>query len=240
MSGSGEGMAAEARIEAYLRNEMSGDDRAAFERELLRDPALRAEVELEQRITDRLRVLYAPPAAVPTAAGGTAVPARAPAARRWVQIALGLAAVLAIAAGVHFSGMLGPGPGGTKADAVLARFVRTGFEPAWVCKDDAEFIQCTRDKFGQAFTVAPAGGVQVVGWDYCSGVLGDEAGVMLVKLGEGEQAIVVVDRTSNDRPVEVEPGSGMRVHRRTIGSAVLYEVSKREEPAVLPLVAPAE
>lgn len=223
----------EARIEAYLRGEMGGDDRAAFEREMLRDPSLREAVELERRITDRLRALYSPPAA-------TAARAAAPTARRWVQIALGLAAVLALAAGVHFSGILGPGPGGTKADAVLTRFVRTGFEPAWVCKDDAEFIQYTRDQFGQAFTVKPSEGVQVVGWDYCSGVLGDRAGVMLVKLGDEDKAIVVVDRTSNDRPVEVEPGSGLKVHRRKVGGAVLYEVSKRESPAVLPLVAPAD
>lgn len=238
MSGPGDELTNEVRIEAYLRNELTGDDRAAFERDMLREPALRAAVDLQRRIDDRLRALYTPPAAT-AADARIAAPAPgpgAPSARRWVKIALGVAAVLAVAAGVHFSGILGPGPGGTKADAVLARFVRTGFEPAWVCKDDAEFIQYTRDKFDQPFSVSPSADVQVVGWDYCSGVLGDEAGVMLVKLVPNGQAIVVVDRKANDRPVEVEPASGMKVHRRKVGNAVLYEISNRAEPVVLPLV----
>lgn len=248
MSGSAEEMVS-ARIEMYLRNEMDGEDRAAFEREMLRDPALRAEVELERTISERLRAMYAPPAPpalptplampvapVATAASGVAGSTRGPATRPWVRIALGIAAVLAIAAGVHFSGVLGPAPGGTKADAILARLERTGFEPAWACEDDAEFVQYTREKFGQAFTVAPASGVQVIGWDYCSGVLGDEAGVMMVNLGEEERAIVIVDRKSHDRPVEIDASGGLRVHRLRVGGAVLYEVSKRESPAVLPLV----
>lgn len=236
MSGRDEENTVQMRIESYLRNEMTGDERAAFEREQLREPSLRAAVELERTIDDRLRAMFAPPAPAtlePLASGGSAP---MPVPRSWVRLALGLAAVLALAAGVHFSGILGPAPGGTKADAVLARFVRTGFEPAWVCKDDAEFIQYTRDTFGQAFTVAPSADVQVVGWDYCSGVLGDEAGVLLVKLGDDEKAILVVDKRANDRPVEVEPASGLTVHRRKVGSAVLYEVSKRDTPAVLPLV----
>lgn len=247
MSGSAEETLS-ARIEMYLRNEMDGEDRAAFEREMLRDPALRAEVELERTISDRLRAMYAPPAppAMPTtAAAATAVAriagsTRGPATQPWVRIALGIAAVLAIAAGVHFSGVLGPAPGGTKADAILARLERTGFEPAWACEDDAEFVQYTREKFGQAFTVAPASGVQVIGWDYCSGVLGDEAGVMMVNLGEAERAIVIVDRKSHDRPVEIDASGGLRVHRLQVGGAVLYEVSKRESPAVLPLVSRVE
>lgn len=230
MSGSAEEMLS-ARIEMYLRNEMVGEERAAFEREMLRDPTLRAEVELERTISDRLRAMYAPPAA-PMLSGSR----RGPVVRPWVRIALGMAAMLAIAAGVHFSGVLGPAPGGTKADAILARLERTGFEPAWACEDDAEFVQYTREKFGQAFTVAPASGVQVIGWDYCSGVLGDEAGVMMVNLAEGERAIVIVDRKSHDRPVEIDASGGLRVHRLSVGGAVLYEVSKREVPAVLPLV----
>lgn len=249
MSGSAEETLS-ARIEMYLRNEMDGEERAAFEREMLRDPALRAEVELERTISDRLRAMYAPPApptplSMPVAPAATAVAriagsTRGPATQPWVRIALGIAAMLAIAAGVHFSGVLGPAPGGTKADAILARLERTGFEPAWACEDDAEFVQYTREKFGQAFTVAPASGVQVIGWDYCSGVLGDEAGVMMVKLGESERAIVIVDRKAHDRPVEVEPSGGLRVHRLKVGNAVLYEISKRDAAAVIPLVSRVE
>jgi hypothetical protein len=223
-----------ARVEEYLREEMTGDDRAAFEREILRDPTLRAEVELAQRMNERLRAMYSPPA--PAALANSA----APQTRVWVRAALGMAAVLAMIAGVYFSGVLSPRPGGTKADAVLARLERTGFEPAWACKDDAEFVQYTHDKFGQAFTVTAEPGVHVVGWDYCSGVLGDEAGVMMVKLNNNEHAIVLVDRTSHDRPVEVDAASGLHVHRRKVGDAVLYEVSKREFPAVLPLVKAAD
>jgi len=230
LSGSGDETGS-ARIELYLRDEMSAKDRAAFEREMLRGGSLRAEVELERRIGDRLRAMYAPPEAPMIPGGG-----QGPMVRPWVRIALGMAAMLAIVAGVYFSGMLGPAPGGTKADAILARLERTGFEPSWACENDAEFVRYTREKFGQAFTVAPAAGVQVIGWDYCSGVLGEEAGVMLVKLGDGERVIVIVDRKSHDRPVEVEPSGGLRVHRLKVGNAVLYEVSKREAAAVIPLV----
>ena len=239
MSGPGDEVSTNAmRIEAYLRNELNGADRAEFEREMLRDPALRAEVELERKISDRLRAIYAPPA--PSVIPSTAAAVHLHATRGWVRVALGMAAVLALAAGVYFSGVLSPAPGGTKADDILARLERTGFEPAWACKDDAEFVQYTRDKFGQAFTVAPTSDMQVVGWDYCSGVLGDEAGVMMVKLGENERAIVVVDRLSHDRPVKVDPSSGLHVHRLKVGDAVLYEVSHRTRATVLPLVSKAD
>jgi len=236
VSGAGDDMRAAMRTEAYLRNELSADDRASFERDVLRDPALRAELELERRIDDRLRAMYAPPS--PVALAGAPGENRRPAG--WVRAAMGIAAVLAVAAGVHFSGVLRTAPGGTKADAVLARLERTGFEPAWLCRDDAEFAQFTRARYGQAFTVASAPGMQVVGWQYCSGVLGDEAGVMMVKFGETERAIVVVDKREHDRPVEVDPASGLRVHRKKIGGAVLYEVSGRDTPAVLPLVHAAD
>ena len=49
MSGPGDEVPTNAiRIEAYLRNELSGADRAEFERDMLRDPALHAEVELRR------------------------------------------------------------------------------------------------------------------------------------------------------------------------------------------------
>ncbi len=225
-----------AQIDAFLRGEMTPADRGAFEREMLKDPALRAEVELERRIDERLRAIYAPPAMA-------TVPARVrvPTARPWTRIAMGMAAAIAlVAAGVYFTVLRVPGPGGTRADVILASMERNGFEPVWECKDDEEFRRYTQEKFGQAFTVAQDANVRVVGWHYCTGVLSDDAGVMLVELGGSDRAIVVVDRRANDRRVEVDAASGARVHRLRVGDAVLYEVSKRAEPAVLPLVRAAE
>ncbi|MBX3407611.1 MAG: hypothetical protein KF869_12695 [Phycisphaeraceae bacterium] len=230
------------RLEAYADGALGAADRADFEREMLRDPALRAEVEMQERINDRLRALYAPPesVAVPALAGSakySAHPTHAPPApRRWVGWALGIAAAIALAfVGIQYTGLLGPGPGDTRADALYTRLVRMGFEPAWECKDDAEFIAYTRDKFGQAFTIDPTPGVTLLGWTYCTGVLGDQAGVLLVDAG-GEKVIVVVDRAGQDRPVKVDGASGLRVIRQRAGNAVLYEVTPRQEAVVLPHV----
>lgn len=233
MSGPRENMS--ERLEAYAEGGLGAPERAEFERLILKDPALRAEVELQQRVNERLRAIFMPPESV-----GTTSTTPRPSVP-WARWALGIAAAIALAAvGIQYTGLLGPGPGDTRADALYTRLVRTGFEPAWECKDDAEFVAYTRDKFGQAFTVSPAAELQVLGWDYCSGVLGDEAGVLLVKIGAGDKAIVVVDRAVNDRPVVVEPTSLLHVHRRALGNAVLYEVSNRDRPAVLPAIQAVE
>ncbi len=227
---SGERAGSAERLEAYVEGSLGAAERAAFERDMLRDPALRAEVETQQRIDDRLRAIFAPP--VPAGAPGAPPRPVAP----WTRLALGLAAALALAAaGAYWAGLLGRGPGDTRADALYARLVRTGFEPAWVCGDDAEFVAYTRDTFGQAFTIEPAPGVELLGWTYCSGVLGDGAGVLLATVG-GDRAIVIVDRSGNDRRVPVDAGSGLRVFRARAGGAVLYEVTPRDSPALLPRV----
>lgn len=234
MSGPREDMS--ERLEAYAEGGLSAPERAEFERLMLKDPVLRAEVELQQRVNERLRVLYSPPESVSAPVAAGAAGHVGPSPRHWFGWALGLAAAVALAAiGIRYTGLLGPGPGDTRADALYTRLVSTGFEPAWVCKDDAEFVAYTRDKFGQAFTIEPTPGISLLGWTYCAGVLGDEAGVLLVDAG-GEKVIVVVDKAGQDRPVKIDDASGLRVIRQRVGDAVLYEVTPRQEAVVLPHV----
>lgn len=218
------------RLEAYAEGGLSAPERAEFEREMLTDPALRDEVELQRRVDGRLRALFEPPASIGLPG---VTPRRVGTRARW---ALGVAAALALAVGgAYWALWRAPGPGDARVEALYARLVRTGFEPGWVCKDDAEFVAYTRDKFGQAFTVEPAPGVALLGWTYCSGVLGEEAGVLLATAGD-DRVIVIVDRSSNDRRVPLDAGTGLRVFRGSAGSAVLYEVTPRDRPTVLPHV----
>lgn len=52
------------RLEAYLDGALTGEDLAAFQRELAANPALRAEIEAQERINDSLGRLFARDAAV--------------------------------------------------------------------------------------------------------------------------------------------------------------------------------
>ncbi len=118
------------------------------------------------------------------------------------------------------------------ADVVLSRFEKSGFEPLWACETDEQFVSYTREKLGVAFVVKPQPNLQLVGWSYADGVLGDSAPVLLAR-HEGQPIMVVMDRARNDHRVRVAEQSGLKVHRAELGRVVLYEISPSCAPVVV-------
>lgn len=228
------GGARSALIDAMLDGDMSPEDRAALERRAADDAGLRAELELQTRIDERLAVLMRVPeadAAVPVA--GSIGTRRSGALPVWVRVA---AALLLVGAGVWMFTAgplkLGTPESAIAASSVLARLEKSGFEPTWVCENDEHFAKYTREALGVEFVVRAPEGLQLVGWSYADGVLGDAAPVLLAR-HEGQQLIVVMDRAGNDRRVRVDESSGLKVHRASFDGLVLYEISRGCAPVIV-------
>jgi hypothetical protein len=230
-----------ARIDAYLDGTLSPGERIAFERSVSDDPALGAEVELQQRIDGRLRVLMAAPEAPasPVATGAIAGRVGFPS---WLRIAAVIAVVGAgVWAGVSrpWEGLFKPAPSNLSADAVVKRLiVDEGFKPMWVCDDDAKFLAYTQKELKTPFLVRPAPGVQLVGWAYAPGLLAEDAEpakVLLVR-AEGKEVVVAMGPRADDRTVHTDPGSHLNIHRKVYKGVVMYEISPLDHAVVLPAV----
>ncbi len=237
-------------IDRYLDGLLSAAERADFERQLKSDPALAAELDLQQRIDSSLRGRFAPPAVIEAT---TAAKMNRAASNRPMRIGAGLAAAAAIAIAGYVAwptarqllglgGRKGPTPihfVQVGAGEAYRTQVDSGMKPEWVCKDDAEFAATLEKAVGESLVVAAAPGLDVIGWSY-NPIEGDKSrGVFsgytmyLLTRVEGEPVVVMIDRTAYDKPVEVDSDSGLHVFRRQIGGAVFYEVSPLEAPKVL-------
>jgi hypothetical protein len=201
-------------------------ERAAFESALRDNPALQAELDLEQHIETSIRRLT--PYAAPTA--------KAPAARRLLRPALlAIAAILALAVGIGLyvlSRPTAPSPA-----SAYQRLVSTGFKPTWVCETDDEFVEFARKRTGHPFLIPMATpGVQVVGWSYPPreehGILSGLSAYILTRV-EGREVVVIADAKARDRALALD-GPRLHLHRRELGGVVLYEVSPFDQPRVIP------
>lgn len=220
-----------ATIDAMLDGAMTPEDRADFERRAASDDGLRAELALQARIDERLGVLMGVPEMPGVAA--TLPARRASAFPMWTRVA---AALLLVGVGAWMFTAdplkLGTPKSAVAANVVLTRLENNGFEPVWVCENDAQFAKYTREALGVEFVVRAPATVQLVGWSYADGVLGDAAPVLLAR-SEGEELIVVMDRARNDHVVRVDESSGLKVHRAEFKGLVFYEVSRGCAPVIV-------
>jgi hypothetical protein len=165
--------------------------------------------------------------------------------------ALGIAAVLAVIVGVQYTGLLGgnsgggpsgQGPQSARGDAAgLFRSIEAaGFTPVWVCSTDEELRKYTRENLGAAWTIAPVPGLELVGWSYTDRLLNGQYSSVLLATYNGRRLIVVADHAHFDRKVNAPADGSLKVHKRTIGETVVYEVSPLDEPVVLGRISAAE
>lgn len=224
-------------LDRYLDGELTGSEREQFERAVQRDAGLRAAVEAQRRIDERVCALFAPPSAP-----GAALTRGTGSVRSWRGMARLAACSALLFAGAWGAWALWLSPyagkaSGPFADAVRRVFVqetRAGFEPRWVCRDDAQFMEFTRDRLGTALLVTPQAGLTLLGWGYEPGLMGPLTTTLYAKF-EGEPVMVVMDRADKD-PAGIEGTAGaLRLFRREIAGIALYEVSRAPTPRLLGL-----
>ncbi len=241
----------DTRLDAYLDDVMTPDERAVYQRKIESDEPLRDQVELQQDIDQSLRRLFAPPSADRVTAGIAEVRQSkshklpAPAKRDWGAVPRRLAAAAAIVAGV-FGGWLtwnalqpssvsNPYGPWRSIEVVYADSVANDMEPEWICDTESEFADSIRSHFGQA-AVIPfelPDGMAALGLAYGNSI--SRRTVYLLAEVNNEPVIVFIDRVEADPGPTVDESSGLNLFKRRLGLLVLYELSPLEEPTLLQL-----
>jgi hypothetical protein len=164
--------------------------------------------------------------------------------------ALAGTAYVLLPTGVKPSPVGSPGPVAarpTRTPESLYRMLhKRGFKPAFVCENDEQFDRFLTDRFGGSFLLASSAALEVVGWDYADGMVGEATAVVMTRF-EGKEVVLLVDRAEEDRKPPApcdgnsdgsssgeKPETPLFMHRAEIGSLVVYEVSPFDQPAVLP------
>ncbi len=203
---------------------------------------------LEARVDEVLRRMIVPPSperlsAIATRAIEEALtPGAAPEAtrrrlpRRAMVLAAGLFAALA-GSWLAWSAIAPRGQARSPYDTAWRSFetayrdwTAPGFEPQWVCRDQAQFAETFRGTLHQPLALGPLPpGTETVGMIVCNSL--SPRTTCVVGRSAGEPVVVFVDRIERD--FAVTPPSGLSMFRREIGRLVLYEVSALQAPVLL-------
>jgi len=125
-----------------------------------------------------------------------------------------------------------------KAREIYTRIVSAGFDPAVECRTDQQFIEWMRNNHDTEVLIpASTPGIELVGWDY-KRALTTRTSVLLARVRPdadtpGVEVIVLIDDRTEARRLFAPEGSGLHVHRRTLGSVVLYEVTPLDRPRLI-------
>lgn len=192
---------------------------------------------------DSERAAVPAPAPIPISRGVPSTPqiAVAPKSRagwnRWIGYAV--AAVIGIAGVVWWSSTV-PDPEARRilsAGQVLAVSMEGGFKPAFICKDDAEFIAVVKNRFGTGLLVASTETISVLGWaysdTYAADIVSKNTLVLMAKV-DGREVLVFMDRAPGEHVLKKgDAPDGYRLFNRTVGGLVLYELTPFDSARVL-------
>jgi hypothetical protein len=227
------------RLIAYAEGQLPLDDRAAFERELAESPELRAQFDLMRQIDRSLMSQFSPPADLEAQPSPSLAPSTGLVMnpwRRWAGI-VGAAVAASILIALAWSFVAGPPrPQRLTLASLYESHVAGGFKPDWVCKDDREFIDTTRQAFGVPLLARTEGEVEIIGWAGYGDRLTDlglsgSAKEILARVN-GEEVLVLIDSPPPAKP----PRDGSRklnVFERRIGDVALYEVTPLDKPVAI-------
>jgi len=213
-------------LDAYCDGRGSPSEREALERRLDHDSQLREALERRRAIDDELRRRLAPPAGVEKRIAGalagvaaSATPAWRP--TRWAAAAIILIVLVGGGAAGWWAQRAPSGPPRVSPATAYAHLTEQGFVPAWVCADDAEFLEYTARRFGEPLLATNGDGVEILGWSRAP-VLSYYTGALLTRV-DGSPVVVLVGKASEDRALRVS--GDLSLFRRRIGDAVLYEIT---------------
>lgn len=234
---------------------LSPEERSRIIQQATTDAELASAVERDVQLDATLRTAFSPP--LPTFRGGRSLdgqavrdsvsitqpkPDRPSASRRrvlWYAIAASVAwGILGwqwlIRPSVHEIAFVQ-----RPLTEVYETCVEEGFQPYWVCKDDAVFAETFRRRQGVSVKLLelPPGSA-MAGLSYLGG-LSDESTSMLAYV-DGGPVIVVVDRIKNDwrPPVGFDEATGLHVFREERAGLVFYEVAPFPEARLLKFFQP--
>jgi hypothetical protein len=210
--------------------------------------------EVEELVPDEMRPPAPIPFHIPTlpekspgseVSDGTPVSrAGSPAYRRPLYLAAAAVLAIAAAAGVYVMMMQGgtpPGPPQSAAASskltpalLYANLMKKKFRPQFKCDNDQQFASFLGDRFGTGAVLAQASGVEVLGWDYADGMLGEATAVIMARV-DGKAVVLVVDQEKYDKTLE-EPGGELSMFRETCNRLVFYEITPIGVAKLLPLV----
>ena len=200
--------------------------------------------ESHTALDERLRGLFQPPAEERLAriAERAVQDVFAEPPRQRTRVFRRLAAAAAIAGGIVGIWLIGRTVGPTPGDSYTPpawqslgtayhEWLAEGFEPMWVCADDREFIDSFRTTYHQGLVLDKLPrGTAALGLSYCNSI--SARTTALLATVDDVPVVVFIDRIERDRPQPTP--AGLYLHRRQIDRLILYELSPRKEPAVLP------
>lgn len=112
--------------------------------------------------------------------------------------------------------------------------------PNKVCDTPEKFIAYTRERFGSPIAASFDAGVQLVGWRGPGGSYDDEPVtgeplVLLANARDGQPVIVLFQSADRPQP-SFDTSAGLHMHGGVLGNTAVFEVSRREQAVVLPVL----
>ncbi len=222
----------EELLDRLLDGDLPEPERLALERQIERDPSIRADHEELRSVDDALRRAFGP-----SRASSVAPPpiVETPSVRkRFLWPAVAAAAVLALAAVAAWFVLRPVDTSWTPRMVALYRTQeRSGFTPAEVCTSAGEFMLWTRRAFQEPLSpVYNAPGIEWVGWNR-EQTFSNYTGVLLAKV-DGKPVVVVMDRDAPSRTPRAGVVEGdLHVFARKIGGVSAIEITPLLSPRVL-------
>lgn len=228
---------------AYVEGQMSVDQRAAFEKTLTASPELRRQLELMRQADESIAHSFAAPGFVQVdfnaARATAAMKSRATVSplRRWGGLAI--AATLLIVATLRLTIFADSGRAVLTLSELYDGQVKNGFKPAFVCNNDAEFVDYTQKSFGLPLLAQGDSSVQIVGWTYESAEgykdlgLSDKAQIVLARV-ETQPVLLLMDKGNARGPkIDKNARGRLQVFERNVGGVDVFEITPLSKPMVL-------
>lgn len=227
------------RLEAYLDDRLSSEEKAEFERQLSAEADTARQVESQRQIDDRLRQLFSPSEIQPGHVGEllamdrsaerrSELPPKMVSRRFLLACVGGLAATLAcglLAWQWLLQPRLEPYFRPRPLAALYREAVDAGFRPYYFCEDEARFrLTFTKRQNVPVLLAEMPSDRHMVGLSYLGGLSRDTTAILCYS--QEQPVVVFVDRRENDTSKATENSdSGLHVFRQELGDLVLYEVT---------------
>lgn len=231
---------------AYVEGQMSADQRAAFEKTLAESPELRVQLDLMRRADESIAHSFAAPGFVKidfnAARATAAMQSRATSSplKRWGGlIGVAIAAALLVVAALQLPMFSGKAREVLTLSGLYDRQVKNGFQPTFVCNNDAEFVDYTQKSFGLPLLAQGDSSVQIVGWTYDTAQgyndlgLSDKAQIVLARV-ENQPVLLLMDKGEAKGPkIDKNARGRLQVFERNVGGVDVFEITPLSKPMVL-------